>query len=101
VPEPKRYRVEFLVGTKIETLGYLADGYAHHTALDPFVSSLVREGRAGVVCLIDDSTGFPVARRRVAALGPSARQRPRQRGVSPLLSAIPAKQGEGDPSSPT
>jgi hypothetical protein len=98
---PSRYRVDFLVGTTIETLGYLADGYAHHSALDPFVSALVREGRAGVVYLIDDSTGFPVARRRVAALGPSARQRPRQRGVSPLLSAIPTRQGEEDPSSPS
>jgi hypothetical protein len=95
VPEPRRYRVEFQQGGATQYVGHLDHCYAHHSALDPFVSRLVQEGQAGTVCLIDDETGALVARRRVLPPGMSTRQRPRQGRLSPLLFGIPAE-GEAE-----
>jgi hypothetical protein len=60
-----RYRVEHREHGTIRPLGTIDHAFAHHTALDPFVSALVLAGEGGEVLLVDDATGAVVARRAV------------------------------------
>ena len=68
------YRVELRAGGTVEALGPLAPGmFRHWTALDPFLSRLRLDGRAGdggELVLVDAATGRDVARRRFGGRPP-------------------------------
>jgi hypothetical protein len=72
----RRYRVEHRDGERATALGVVEGGFAHFTALDPFLAGLPA-GSAGVVVLVDEATGAVVARRH---LGRPARPRCGWRG---------------------
>jgi hypothetical protein len=92
------FRIEFREATTgaVEGLGPLAGGHPHHSALEPFLSRLLQEGKRGVLELVDADTGTCVARRRVAPRRAAERVRPRNRGVAPFLFGIEADEGSDD-----
>jgi hypothetical protein len=59
------YRVEHHEAGMVRSLGALPGVAPHYRTLDPFVSALLRDGRAGEVLLVEVATGRTVARRRV------------------------------------
>jgi hypothetical protein len=60
------YRVEHREGGGVAHLGRVADVFPHHSALDPFLSALLRAGAAGgTLVLVDERDGRDVARRAV------------------------------------
>jgi hypothetical protein len=66
------YRVAFLdaATAAVEPVARITGGRRHPSALDPFVSRLLQQGRRGMVDLIDEATGICIARRQVWPSGP-------------------------------
>jgi len=62
---PRLFRVDHRDGDGVRALGTLADVAPHHTALEPYVSALLRDGADGELRLIDAVSGAVVARRAV------------------------------------
>jgi hypothetical protein len=60
------WRVEWHGDDGATEVARLDQAYAHHTALEPFVTRLQGEGHnVGVVALVDDASNEVVARRRL------------------------------------
>ena len=62
---PRSYRVELRQPRRTRILANGLQVKPHFRSLDPYISRLVHDGKAGVVVLIDNQTGAIVARRRV------------------------------------
>jgi hypothetical protein len=69
------YRVEHHEAGVVRSLGALPAAAPHHSTLEPFVSALLREGRAGEVRLVEVESGRTIARRRVHPRRTKAGQR--------------------------
>lgn len=65
VSDSPRFRVELHEGRTITVLGFLPNGFAHHSTLAPYVTRLVEQGVTGWLVLVDTESEGPVARRRV------------------------------------
>ena len=65
-PDPPRlFRVDHRDGDGTRAIGAVADVAAHHASLEPYVSTLLRDGADGELLLVDAVTGSVVARRAV------------------------------------
>ena len=60
---PRWFRVEHRDGLGHHDLGRVANVFATHHALTPFLAHLLRAGATGEVVLIDEGSGAEVARR--------------------------------------
>ena len=58
-------RVELRQPRRIHLLAAAITVRPHFRSLDPYLSRLLHQGRAGMVVLVDNETGAVVARRRV------------------------------------
>jgi len=63
---PRRYRVEHRQLHRSTVIAALGRAKPHRRTLDPFVSLLVHQGKAGTVVLVDEATGAVVVSRRIA-----------------------------------
>ena len=62
-----RYWVEHRAAGAVVVLGWVAEGFPHHTTLEPFLTRLLADGPAGgELRFVDAATGEVVARRAVA-----------------------------------
>jgi hypothetical protein len=85
-PLPRWYRVEHRHQAGVRALGRVEDGFAHFSALDPFLAGLPPDAR-GEVVLVDEATGAAVARRHLG----SWRRRPGRRRPPTRPAAGPAR----------
>ncbi len=65
MPTSRRYRVEHRQAHRSKVLAVLTNAKPSSRALDLFVSHLVYDGKRGWAVLVDDATGFVIARRRI------------------------------------
>lgn len=70
---PATYRVEHAEEGEVSVLGTLTNVTPHHTALDVFLTPLLRRGATGELRLIDEATDRVIARRTVRQYPESSR----------------------------
>jgi hypothetical protein len=77
LPAGRRFRVEHRHQGTTHALGRVEDGFAHFSALDPYLAHLPPDA-TGQIVLVDEATGEVVARRYLSTLrrGPNLRKPP-------------------------